>query len=66
MRESIQPKYEKLFEVVRAKPLVKFSKKRACCEICSKCIRFLRETKLVDTGGRVEKFKKKYGIEEEE
>ncbi|MBE7059602.1 MAG: 50S ribosomal protein L31 [Ruminococcaceae bacterium] len=34
-------------------------------EICSKCHPFFTgKQKLVDTGGRVEKFRKKYGIQE--
>lgn len=34
-------------------------------EICSKCHPFFTgRQKLVDTGGRVEKFRKKYGIQE--
>ena len=42
-------------------------KKELHVEICSKCHPFFTgKQKLVDTGGRVEKFKKKYGIEEEE
>ncbi len=33
-------------------------------EICSKCHPFFTgQEKLVDTAGRIEKFKKKYGIE---
>ena len=36
-------------------------------EICSKCHPFFTgKQKLVDTGGRVEKFKKKYGIVDNE
>jgi len=35
-------------------------------EICSKCHPFYTgKQKLVDTAGRVERFKKKYGIKEE-
>ncbi len=34
-------------------------------EICSKCHPFFTgKQKFVDTGGRVERFKRKYGIEE--
>lgn len=34
-------------------------------EICSKCHPFYTgKQKLVDTGGRVEKFRKKYGMQE--
>lgn len=34
-------------------------------EICSKCHPFFTgKQKLVDTGGRIEKFRKKYGMQE--
>ena len=36
-------------------------------EICSKCHPFFSgQQKLVDTGGRVERFKKRYGLKDEE
>jgi len=36
-------------------------------EICSKCHPFFSgQQKLVDTGGRVERFKKRYGIKDAE
>jgi large subunit ribosomal protein L31 len=36
-------------------------------EICSKCHPFFSgKQKLVDTGGRVERFKKRYGLKEAE
>ena len=42
------------------------TKKDLHVEICSKCHPFFTgKQKLVDTGGRVERFKKKYGIVEE-
>ncbi|MDR2505395.1 MAG: 50S ribosomal protein L31 [Oscillospiraceae bacterium] len=39
------------------------TKKELRVEICSKCHPFFTgKQKLVDTGGRVDKFKKRYGI----
>ena len=36
-------------------------------EICSQCHPFFSgQQKLVDTGGRVERFKKRYGLKDEE
>ena len=65
MRESIHPKYEKttipcacgaVYEVGSTKENVRV-------EICAKCHPFYTgRQKLVDTGGRVEKFKKKFGM----
>jgi len=40
------------------------TKKELRVEICSQCHPFFTgKQKLVDTGGRVDRFKKKYGIE---
>ncbi len=65
MREGIHPKYEATtikcacggtFET-------RCTKKEIKVEICSKCHPFFTgKQKLVDAGGRVEKFKKKYNI----
>ncbi|HOQ74985.1 MAG TPA: 50S ribosomal protein L31 [Thermoclostridium sp.] len=65
MREGIHPKYTKAtvrcacgetFETGSTKPELRV-------EICSQCHPFFTgKQKLVDTGGRVDKFKKKYGI----
>jgi len=65
MRECIHPKYTKAtvrcacgetFETGSTKPELRV-------EICSQCHPFFTgKQKLVDTGGRVDKFKKKYGI----
>ena len=65
MREGIHPKYEKttitcacgaVYEVGSTKEDVRV-------EICAKCHPFYTgRQKLVDTGGRVEKFKKKFGM----
>jgi large subunit ribosomal protein L31 len=65
MKENIHPKYVKSivkcacgesFETYSTKPELHV-------EICSKCHPFFTgKQKLVDTGGRVERFKKKFGI----
>ncbi|MBN2859082.1 MAG: 50S ribosomal protein L31 [Sphaerochaetaceae bacterium] len=65
MKEGIHPKYElttvtcacgNTFET-------KSTSKKLDVEICSACHPFFTGTqKLVDTTGRVERFKKKYGI----
>ncbi|MDI9514349.1 MAG: 50S ribosomal protein L31 [Clostridiaceae bacterium] len=65
MREGIHPKYTnatvrcacgETFETGSTKPELRV-------EICSQCHPFFTgKQKLVDTGGRVDKFKKKYGI----
>ncbi|NLM73642.1 MAG: 50S ribosomal protein L31 [Clostridiaceae bacterium] len=65
MQEGIHPNYGKAivrcacgetFETGSTKPELKV-------EICSQCHPFFTgKQKLVDSGGRVDKFKKKYGI----
>lgn len=43
------------------------TKKELKVEICSKCHPFFTgKQKIVDTAGRVEKFRRKYGIKDEE
>jgi large subunit ribosomal protein L31 len=69
MREGIHPKYGNAvvrcacgntFETGSTKPELRV-------EICSKCHPFFSgKQKLVDTGGRVERFNKRYGIKKEE
>jgi large subunit ribosomal protein L31 len=68
MKEGIHPKYQQA--VVRCACGETFTtgstKKELRVEICSKCHPFFTgKQKYVDTGGRVEKFKKKYGIKDE-
>jgi large subunit ribosomal protein L31 len=65
MREGIHPKY--LETTVKCACGASFvtgsTKKDLHVEICSKCHPFFTgKQKLVDTGGRVERFKKKFGI----
>lgn len=66
VREGIHPKYDEtsikcacgeVFETRSTKPDIKI-------EICSKCHPFFTgKQKLVDTGGRVDRFKKKFKID---
>ncbi len=68
MKEGIHPKYQQA--LVRCACGETFTtgstKKELHVEICSKCHPFFTgKQKFVDTGGRVERFKKKYGIKEE-
>ncbi|HAA24843.1 MAG TPA: 50S ribosomal protein L31 [Ruminiclostridium sp.] len=66
MKEGIHPEYHKA--VVRCACGETFetgsTKKELRVEICSKCHPFFTgKQKFVDTGGRVDRFKKKYGLE---
>jgi large subunit ribosomal protein L31 len=65
MKEGIHPKYGKC--VVRCACGETFEtgsvEKEIRVEICSKCHPFFTgRQKLVDTGGRVDRFKKRYGM----
>ena len=65
MRESIHPKYEKTTITCACGAVneVGSTKENVRVEICAKCHPFYTgRQKLVDTGGRVEKFKKKFGM----
>ncbi len=65
MREGIHPKYEKTTITCACGAVyeVGSTKENVRVEICAKCHPFYTgRQKLVDTGGRVEKFKKKFGI----
>jgi len=69
MKENIQPKFEEtVLKCACGESFVTGStKKELHVEICSKCHPFFTgKQKLVDTGGRVEKFKKKFGITDNE
>ena len=65
MKEGLHPKYEKTvircacgaeFETSSTKPNLRV-------DICSKCHPFFTgKQKLVDTGGRVDRFKKRYNM----
>ena len=66
MKEGIHPKYEETIircacgtEIPTAS-----TKKDIRVEICSKCHPFFTGTqKLVDSGGRVDRFKKRFGMD---
>ena len=67
MREKIHPKYEMTTiscacgNVIETRSTVKNLK----VEICSSCHPFFTgKQKLVDTAGRIERFRKKYNIKE--
>ncbi|NLZ53509.1 MAG: 50S ribosomal protein L31 [Thermoanaerobacteraceae bacterium] len=69
MRKGIHPKYMKA--TVRCACGNTFetgsTKEDLRVEICSKCHPFFSgQQKLVDTGGRVERFKKRYGLKDAE
>ncbi|MBD5560518.1 MAG: 50S ribosomal protein L31 [Clostridia bacterium] len=66
MKEGIHPEYGEA--VVRCACGETFTtgstKKELKVDICSKCHPFFTgRQKLVDTGGRVDRFKKRYGIQ---
>ena len=66
MKEGLHPDYD--VAVVKCACGETFetrsTKKEISVEICSKCHPFFTgKQKLVDTGGRVEKFRKKYGLD---
>jgi large subunit ribosomal protein L31 len=65
MKENIHPKYgEATVKCACGETFKTGSTKEVLhVEICSKCHPFFTgKQKLIDTGGRVEKFKKKFGI----
>lgn len=65
MKEGIHPDYsEAVVKCACGETFTTGSTKKALhVEICSKCHPFFTgRQKLADTGGRVDKFKKKYGI----
>ena len=66
MKQGIHPKYEETTikcacgEVIETR----LTKKDIKVEICSKCHPFFTgKQKLVDTGGRVDRFKKRFNME---
>jgi len=65
VKNDIHPKYQEVtVHCVCGETFTTGStKKELKVEICSKCHPFYTgKQRLVDTGGRVEKFKKKYGM----
>ena len=68
MKENIHPKYEKTTITCACGEVIETSstKKDIRVEICSKCHTFFTgKQKLVDTGGRVDRFKRRFGMNEE-
>ncbi|MCI5728190.1 MAG: 50S ribosomal protein L31 [Clostridia bacterium] len=65
MKENLHPKYEKTTITCACGNVIETSstKKDIHVEICSKCHPFFTgKQKLVDTSGRVDMFKKRYGL----
>ena len=65
MKEGIHPKFEETTsKCACGETFTTYStKKNISVEICSKCHPFYTgKQKLVDTGGRVDKFNKRYGL----
>ena len=66
MREGIHPKYEETTITCVCGNVIKTrsTKKDIKVEICSKCHPFYTgKQKLVDTGGRVDRFKKRFNLD---
>ena len=67
MKENIHPKYEDATITCACGNVINTtsSKGDIRVEICSKCHPFFTgKQKLVDTGGRVDRFKKRYNLQE--
>lgn len=67
MKENIHPKYEDATITCACGNVIntKSTKGYIRVEICSKCHPFFTgKQKLVDTGGRVDRFKKRYNLQE--
>ena len=65
MKEGTHPKYEEATITCACGEVIKTrsTKGDIRVEVCSKCHPFYTgKTKLVDTGGRVDRFKKRFGI----
>ena len=67
MKENIHPKYEDATITCACGNVIntKSTKGDIRVDICSKCHPFFTgKQKLVDTGGRVDRFKKRYNLQE--
>ncbi len=67
MKENIHPKYEKTTITCACGEVIETSStcENIRVEICSKCHPFFTgRQKLVDTGGRVDRFNKRFGMKE--
>ena len=68
MKEGIHPNYEATEIRCACGEVISTSstKKNMRVDICSKCHPFFTgKQKLVDTGGRVDRFKKRFGLNEQ-
>ncbi len=66
MREGIHPQYEETTITCACGNVIntRSTKKNIKVEICSKCHPFYTgKQKLVDTGGRVDRFKKRFNLD---
>ena len=66
MKQGIHPNYEETTITCACGEVIKTrsTKKDLKVEICSKCHPFFTgKQKLVDTGGRVDRFKKRFGMD---
>lgn len=69
MKEGIHPRYEEARVTCACGEtfMTRSTKKVIKVEICSKCHPFFTgKQRIVDTGGRVERFRKRYGLEAKE
>ena len=67
MKKGIHPEYDKVTVkcACGAEFETRSTKQNIRLDICSKCHPFFTgKQKLVDTGGRVDRFKKRFGMEE--
>ena len=67
MKEGIHPEYTKTTVTCACGNVIetKSTKKEIKTEICSQCHPFITgKQKILDTAGRVERFKKKYAVNE--
>ena len=65
MREGIHPNYEEATITCACGNVIKTRspKKNISVDVCSKCHPFYTgKQKIVDAGGRVDRFKKKFGL----
>ena len=65
MKEGIHPKYEQTKIVCACGEVIETgsTKENLRIDVCSKCHPFYTgKQKLVDTGGRVDRFNKKFGL----
>ena len=68
MKEGIHPNYEQTTITCACGNVIETgsTKENVSIEICSACHPFYTgKQKLVDTGGRVDKFRKRFGLTEE-